>query len=313
MSQHEQWDIVTGVGLTALAVAAGRAVETHRSDGLVEDPYAEAFVTAAGPPVPMPTRPPRDDGGAGHGPSDRAVLDPDGGGDLDELWAQTANHIGIRSRFFDDYLARARTSGIHQIVVLAAGLDSRAFRLDWLTDCTVYELDQPQVLDFKQDVLAQHGARADCGYIPVRVDLRTEWAPVLQQAGHDPTRRTAWLAEGLLPYLPQPAREVLLATITELSAPGSRLATEHIQDLPALLNDPTLARASQRFGIDLPALMPDASGQHQYPAPETWLAAHQWAVRIDPADRVGRTYQRTFDALTTHLSAHHYRFVTACY
>lgn len=306
MSQCEQWDIVTGVGLTALGVAAGRAMETHRPGGLVHDPYAEAFVAAADPPVPMPTHLPGSDGGATGGAAHQ-----DGGGDsdVDELWTQMADHIGIRSRFFDDYLAQAARSGIDQMVVLAAGLDTRAFRLHWPAGATVFELDQPPVLEFKQRVLAEQAARAGCSWRPVGVDLRTDWAPALQQAGHDPAGRTAWLAEGLLPYLPQPSREALLATITSLSSPGSRLATEHIQDLPALLDDPVLARTSRRFGVDLPALMPDPGEEDQ--APETWLAAHQWAVRVDPADRVGRIYGRPLHSFTPHVPAHHYRFVTA--
>lgn len=276
MNQHAQWDIVTGVGITALGVAAGRAMETHRPDGLVTDPYAEAFVHAAGSPVPMPTRADTDE-------------------DPTIPWASMATYLGVRSRFFDDFFTSAAAAGVDQVVLLAAGLDTRAFRLDWRSETTVYELDAPKVLQFKDRVLTEQGAQPRCYRRTVAVDLREDWPAALLQAGFHPRRPTAWLAEGLLPFLPDDAKDSLLTRVHELSAAGSQIAVEHIDgDVATLLREPMFQNMAERFGFDLADLWP--GNQHYDPA--EWLADHGWAVSTARAAAVAEQYRRPLDEMT---------------
>ncbi len=272
MNELAEWDIVTGVGITALGVAAGRAMETHRQDRLISDPYAEAFVEAAAPPVPMPTR-------------------------LDEVddseipWGSMATYMGVRSRFFDDYFAAASGAGIDQVVLLAVGLDVRAFRLDWPAGTTVYELDAPRVLSFKDEVLAAQDARPRADRREVAVDLRENWSVPLQDKGFDGARRSAWLAEGLLPFLPNEAKERLFRFVTDLSAPGSRLEVEHFDNVRGVMQEDRIRRMSQLFGIDMAAMWRDEEDF----AAAAWLSDHGWEVDVvrsaEVADGFGRTLE----------------------
>lgn len=293
MGRYEQWDIISGVGITALAVAAGRAIETGRDDALVDDPYAHAFVRAADTPTAMPTEPVGDDAP-----------------DSEKLWEQAANHMGVRSRYFDDYFRQACAEGIRQVVILAAGLDTRAFRLDWPAGMRVFELDQPRVLDFKNDVLTGNGAEAACERQVVPADLREEWSTLLRKAGFDPNVPTAWLAEGLLPYLSQEAKDSLLNTVGELSAPGSRMAIEHAVRPQRIMDDPTVKTMSEQFGIDFAALMPEPTQEDQLP-PEEWLDPDRWVVASESAASVADRYGRSADLLTELIPDEDFRFVTA--
>jgi methyltransferase (TIGR00027 family) len=205
MSRHEHWD---AVGTTALAMAGVRAIETNRSAGLITDPFAEGFIAAVRPPIAIPTR-------------------PDGTG-ATPLWASLTAYVAVRSLFFDRYLADATSSGISQVVLIAAGLDARAFRLDWPTGCRVFEIDQPKVLEFKDEVLEERGARAGCDRATVPVDLRDDWPAALRTTGFAPSRPTVWLAEGLLQYLVADAERGLFDRVHDLSAPGSRFAADHV-------------------------------------------------------------------------------------
>nr|WP_243274761.1 SAM-dependent methyltransferase [Streptomyces albus] len=224
-----------------MAVAAGRAVETARPDALISDPYAAAFVAAAPAPTPFPVTP----------------------GELEEyegpagLWTLMTAYLGIRSRVFDDFFTGAARDGIRQVVILASGLDTRPFRLEWPEGTRCFELDQPRVLDFKLRVLAERNARAGCAHTPVPVDLREDWAAALEAAGFDASEPTAWLAEGLLPYLPPEAEERLFKEIDRLSPSGSRLAAECVPDTEGLANDALLRDGGTALGIDLPALLPE--------------------------------------------------------
>lgn len=272
MNELAEWDIVTGVGITALGVAAGRAMETHREGGLVSDPYAEAFVEAAAPPVPMPTR-----------------LDEVEDGEIP--WGSMANYVGVRSRFFDDYFAEASGAGIDQVVLLAVGLDVRAYRLDWPSGTTVYELDAPRVLSFKDEVLAAQDAHPRADRREIAVDLRENWADPLQEKGFDRTRTSAWLAEGLLPFLPNAAKERLFRFVTDLAAPGSRLEVEHFDNVRDVMQEDRIRRMSQLFGIDMAAMWRD---EEDFGA-AAWLAEHGWEVHVvhsaEVAERFGRTLE----------------------
>jgi methyltransferase (TIGR00027 family) len=267
----DQWDITTSVGATALAVAVGRAIESRRDDGLVHDPYAQAFVDAAGSALPLP--------------EDPAV---------DDVLASQAAYLGVRSRFFDDALGAAVDAGVTQVVLLAAGLDARAFRLGWSSDVTVYEVDQPAVLEFKERVLADAGAARQATDVAVPVDLRHDWPAALRTAGFDPTRPTVWLAEGLLPYLPADAERLLFERVQELSAPGSRIAVEHFADsVDDIVSNPNFRSVSERLiGTEAASLFFD---EPRGEGPGSWLSAHGWDVRSDAVRDLAGAYGRTLD------------------
>jgi len=190
-------------------VAAARAIETHRDDALARDVYAEHFVRAARASVDWPVR---------------LQQVPDG--DADPLWGRFARYFGLRTRVLDDFLLRQVRTGSRQVVLLGAGLDTRAYRLGWPPGCAVYEIDQEEVLAFKDRVLDGLRATPKAERVTIGADLRLDWATALTGAGFDPAAPTAWLAEGLLLYLPQTAERALIATVDELSAAGSALAYE---------------------------------------------------------------------------------------
>lgn len=291
MGQYEQWDIVTGVGMTALGVAAGRAMETRRPDSLVTDPFADGFVKAAGALVPLPTR--LDD--VGDAPNAK------------QLWPSMAAYLGVRSRFFDTYIDEATSSGVDQIVLLAAGLDTRAFRMDLPSGCDLFEVDQPKVLQFKDTVLDDQGARPQCNRRTVAVDLREDWPAALRETGFDPRRPTAWLAEGLLPYLPAAAERELFDHIHELSAPGSRLSIEYISnDARQILDDPEIREVGAEIGIDMSVLWHTEDKQD----PRQLLRAHGWTVDVDPVTTVASRYGRVLDGVMAR-TAEHAAFLTA--
>ncbi|WP_328563612.1 class I SAM-dependent methyltransferase [Streptomyces coelicoflavus] len=226
-----------GVGLTALLVAAARAIETHRPDSLAQDLYAEHFVLGAQASAHWPVR-----------------LEQAPGGDTSPLWGRFARYFGLRTRVLDDFLLRAvRAAGIRQAVLLGAGLDSRAFRLDWPSDCVIFEIDRDGVLAFKHKVLDALSAESGAARVPIGVDLRADWAGALTAAGFDPTIPTVWLVEGLLFYLPPAAETALIDTVDRLSAPGSALAYEVKleKDLTEYRDSPLYTSTRRQLGIDL--------------------------------------------------------------
>lgn len=215
-THDDTWDIKTSVGSTAVMVAAARAVETEQPDALIRDPYAKLLVTSANAGVLW-----------------EAMLDPAVAAKVEELDAETAaivrhmrGYQAVRTNFFDNYFADAVSAGIRQVVILASGLDSRAYRLGWPAGTTVYEIDQPQVLDYKSTTLAENGVTPSADRRAVPIDLRQDWPAALRAEGFDPAARTAWLAEGLLMYLPGEAQDRLFTLVGELSPAGSRVAAE---------------------------------------------------------------------------------------
>jgi methyltransferase (TIGR00027 family) len=214
-TDDDTWDITTSVGATAVMVAAARATESDRPDALINDPYAKLLVANAATGVW------------------EAMLDESMVAKVEAMDPETAavvhhmrNYQAVRTHFFDAYFAAAVSAGIRQVVILASGLDSRAYRLDWLAGTVVYEIDQPKVLAYKSETLAERDVRPSADRREVPIDLRQDWPTALRAAGFDPTAPTAWLAEGLLMYLPAAAQDRLFEQITELSAPGSRIAAE---------------------------------------------------------------------------------------
>ncbi|WP_445398094.1 SAM-dependent methyltransferase [Streptomyces sp. LE64] len=264
----------SGVGLTALLVAAARAIETHRHDSLATDGYAEHFVRAAPACADWPVRPQQVPGG-----------------EANPLWGRFARYFGLRTRILDRFLLRAaRTGGVRQVVLLGAGLDTRAFRLDWPPGCTVFEIDRERVLAFKHGVLDGLSAAPRTTRVPVPMDLRADWAAALLAAGFDPAVPSAWLAEGLLFYLPATAETALVDTVDRLAAPGSALAYEVKldEDLWAYRHAPLYTSTTRQTGIDLLTLFvteprPDSAGR---------LVGRGWSTTVrtpfDFSRRLGR-------------------------
>jgi methyltransferase (TIGR00027 family) len=161
--------------------------------------------------------------------------------------------IAVRTRFFDDFFNAATEAGIRQAVILASGLDTRAYRLAWPQGMVVYEIDQPQVIDFKTQTLADLGASPTAERRALGIDLRDDWPTALRRNDFDPGQPTAWIAEGLLVYLPPEAQDRLFDNITALSAPGSRVATEHLPDPKGFFDERAnqLSERWNRLGIEL--------------------------------------------------------------
>lgn len=218
-TDNDTWDLATSVGATATMVAAARAIATNADNPLIEDRFAEPLVHAVG--VDFFTRWVSGDLVAAD------VDDHESGWKLEHMPAAMA----ARTRFFDSFFQAATQAGIRQAVILASGLDARAYRLAWPADMTLFEIDQPQVIEFKAATLAQLGASPQAELRTVAVDLRNDWPKALVGTGFDKSQPTAWIAEGLFGYLPPEAQDRLLDNITALSADGSRLACEAIPDM----------------------------------------------------------------------------------
>ncbi|MCO5973991.1 class I SAM-dependent methyltransferase [Actinoallomurus soli] len=261
-----------GVGLTALMVAAARAIETHRHDTLAQDVYAEHFVRAARASADWPVRP-------------RQVPD----GEADPLWGRLGRYFGLRTRVFDDFVLRRTGAGIRQVVLLGAGLDTRAYRLDWPPGCRIFEIDQRGVLAFKARVLDGLGAVPKTERVAIACDLRLEWTAALTGAGFDPAAPTAWFAEGLLLYLPDAAERALIAAVDALSAPGSALAYEvKLGPESTAVRESPIYSVAERTGIDLLALF--ARGPRPDSAAD--LTARGWRTSVHTAFDFTREYGR---------------------
>jgi methyltransferase (TIGR00027 family) len=217
--EGDSWDLASSVGATATMVAAARAMATRADRPLINDPFAEPLVRAVG--VDLLAR-------LASGELDPAELNDvhDGAAGSAGAMSRMSDNMAARTKFFDEFFLDATNAGIKQVVILASGLDARAYRLQWPAGTVVYEVDQPQVIEFKTRTLEDLGAAPTAERRVVAVDLRDDWPTALRAAGFDPSQPSAWSAEGLLGYLPPEAQDRLLDTITELSAAGSRLATE---------------------------------------------------------------------------------------
>ncbi len=271
-TDNDSWEITESVGSTALGVAAARAAETDSANPLIRDPFARAFLEAAG------------DGmwNLMANPGKAAELTDDV--DLLAHLQVMIDFMAVRTAFFDEYFLNAAASGVRQVVILAAGLDARAWRLPWPDGTTVYELDQAKVLDFKSTTLQRRGAHPTSRLVSVATDLRQDWPTALQEAGFDPSRPTAWSAEGLLRYLPARAQDLLFERIQALSPSGSWLATNAPAE--SALDPERLARqreqshrlraaASRVLDTEVPA-----DEDLWYPEERTdvtgWLRDHGW-------------------------------------
>jgi methyltransferase (TIGR00027 family) len=257
-SADDEWDIVSSVGYTALLVAGWRALHATSPQPLVRDEYAKHFITAAADPYLTGLL-------ANPGTSEGAMAFP--------------RLYGVQTRFFDEFFASAEDGGIRQAVIIAAGLDSRAVRLDWPSGTTVFEVDQPKVLEFKARVLAKQGIEPIAQRKEVAADLRDDWSIPLRAARFDSQIPTAWSVEGVLPYLTGEAQDTLFAHISQLSAPGSRLAigalgSRHDRDQLSAL-ERTYPGLNVSGDVDFSALTYDDRTKTK---PAQWLAEHGWTV-----------------------------------
>lgn len=260
-------------------VAAARALASAESNPLISDPYAAPLVRAVG--IDFFTK--LVDG----------TVSPDEADDGGAARLMTTM-MAVRTRFFDDFFTAATASGIQQAVILASGLDARAYRLPWPDGTVVYELDQPAVIEAKSAAMTAIGATPTCDRRVVAVDLRDDWPEALRRSGFDTSVPTAWTAEGLLVYLPPEAQDRLFDDITALSAPGSQLATEYHPDGGASLgeraNAISDAWSDHGFRVNLNELF--YKGERR-PVVD-YLTGHGWEVRARTRPEVFEHYGRDF-------------------
>jgi methyltransferase (TIGR00027 family) len=288
MTERREAEGLAGIAATSLVVAAARAAEQQRDDRLFEDPFAELFLRAAG------------DEGTAAGDEATATGDeatatgdearPLAGEGMRAFLREMGDQPAVRTAYLDEQLLRAAGEGCHQVVLLAAGMDTRAFRLHWPEETRVFDVDFAEVLRFKLRVLEQAGATPRCDHRPVPADLRRDWPAELRARGFSAREPTAWLAEGILYALPSTAADALLQQITSLSAPGSVFAADHIKGSPAL--DSAIAAMS--------ADLVDSWQSGPEGALDAWLAGHDWTPRVDSlatvVGRYGRPVPSVFDA-----------------
>jgi methyltransferase (TIGR00027 family) len=276
--EGDTWDLTSSVGVTATMVAAARAMASRADTPLINDPFAEPLVRAVG--VDLLAR-------LASGELDPSELNDvhdvqDGATGSAGAMSRMADSMAVRTKFFDEFFLDATKAGIKQAVILASGLDARAYRLTWPAATVVYEIDQPQVIEFKTQTLAELGATPTADRRVVAIDLREDWPAALRAAGFDPQQPTAWSAEGLLGYLPPEAQDRLLDTITELSAPGSRFATESARNIEPGDEEKMMERmqriaerwSAHGFDLDMTGLV--YFGDRNEAAP--YLADHGWQL-----------------------------------
>ncbi|HEU5023247.1 MAG TPA: SAM-dependent methyltransferase [Bryobacteraceae bacterium] len=274
MALTQPVDPVRGLGLTAILVTGARAAESARPGGLFDDPLAPIFIESARAASPNIAQ-------ALAGSPDEGVNQA------------RRDSVAVRTRFCDDYLLAAAQSGCRQIVLLAAGLDARAFRLPWPGGTRLWEIDMPDVFAFKERVIANRGATPACERTVIPADLREDWPPALIDAGFRPAQPAAWLIEGLLMYLDEGERDLLMNRVGAISAAGSRIALDHrggfFSPPPVTTaDDPSGAKAAVRFA----SLAAAASSDPSLTAPEAWFASHGWRANVLDAAAIFMRYDR---------------------
>jgi methyltransferase (TIGR00027 family) len=298
-TDNDSWEITESVGATALGVASARAAETESENPLIHDPFARIFLDAAGEGV-------WNWHANGDLPPEVVEAEPD----LPLQRQGMVNYMASRTKFFDSFFVTAANDGIKQAVILAAGLDARSWRLPWPDGVTVYELDQDRVLDFKLSTLTSHGAQPAVNRVEVAVDLRHDWPKALLEAGFDPSQPSVWSAEGLMPYLPNAAQELLFERIADLAAHGSRVAVEALG--PTFLDEDLRAKRRERMDrlrSVLAKVQPDREVprtdelwyfEEREPVGE-WFARHGFEVTVTPAVELMEGFGRAADTKVKEL------------
>jgi methyltransferase (TIGR00027 family) len=290
-TDDDSWAITESVGATALGVAAARAADTESEHPLINDPFARVFLDAVG------------DGmwnwfAITELPPELVEAEPD----VPLRMRGMRDYMASRTAFFDRFFLQANNAGVRQAVILAAGLDARAWRLPWLGGTTVYELDQPRVLEFKVSTLQQRGVQPRSNLVDVPVDLRQDWPAALQQAGFDISAPSVWTVEGLLPFLPAAGQDLLFERIQPLTAAGSWIAVE----APGPdFNNPE-ARERQRSTMQRYRVLAAQLGREEHDFPDfeelwyfedrtdvgDWLRGHGWKVSVQTAEQMMAGYDR---------------------
>jgi methyltransferase (TIGR00027 family) len=230
------------VSYTAQWMAAARALESEREDALFADPLAGALAEPRG----------------------SEMIERYAGGGL-------LPFISIRTRFLDDAIGDLLADGtVRQVVLLAAGMDTRAYRLAWPEDVDLYEVDHGPLLAEKRRRLAELGARPAVRRHELPADLTQPWLPALEEAGFDRSRPTLWIAEALTFFLTEAQAAALLRLLASASAPGSHVALDILG--AGLLRNPFSRPFLDRLAADG---TPWIFGTD---APETFLAANGWDV-----------------------------------
>jgi len=257
----DSWDLASSVGATATMVAGQRAL-AHREQ-LIDDPFAEPLVRAVG--LEFFTR-------ALDGDVKFEDVDPN------FTTRRAAEGMTVRTRFFDQVFLDAAAAGVRQAVILASGLDARAYRLKWPAGTVVYEIDQPEVIDFKSTTISGLGAEPTAERRTVSIDLREDWVSALKDNGFDPSAPTAWIAEGLLIYLPPEAQDKLFDNITALSAPGSFVACEQVGDMSAFDDERQKMMTDRMKALGSNIEMTELIYQGERNHVTDYLAGHGWDV-----------------------------------
>lgn len=256
------------VRVPAVFGAAARAVATNR--GMLNDPFAEPLVRATG--VQHLVR----------------VVDDDRFTDGDDT-LRFLDVCAAHTRFVDEFLAEAGRAGLRQVVILASGLDTRAYRLWWPQQTTIYEIDRPEVLDFKSQALRELGAELTASRCAVGVDLRQDWPGALRRVGFDATAPTVWVAEQLLiGYLTPEVQDRLLREVGAASAAGSRFTADHMPTWTPLQLEAerSFVEGWRRHGLDVDLASLTRPGQYRY-VPD-YLAAQGWeTVQSDVTELLG--------------------------
>jgi methyltransferase (TIGR00027 family) len=245
----------TTLEATARWTAAVRAMETARTDRLVDDPWAAEL--------------------AGE----------DGRAWLQARTPDSVLPILLRTRYYDDWLQGiVGADSLRQVVLLGAGLDTRAFRLAWPDDTLIFELDHAPVLRHKDDVLEAAGASPRCDRRTVEADLLGGWDEALADAGFQADLPTAWLLEGLLFYIPSADVARILDDVTRLSAPGSRLGFD-------IVNAAVLTSQWTRPWVDMQAAA-GAPWLGTMEDPVGFLAERGWTASLTQAGQPDANHGR---------------------
>jgi methyltransferase (TIGR00027 family) len=264
------------LGTTARWTAAIRAKETERQDALIKDPWAAALAGKEGMAW------------------------------IEERTEESVLPILLRTRYFDDFLQRiAAENDLRQIVLMAAGMDTRAYRLSWPENTRLYELDQPAVLQTKGEILRAVDAVPSCERVSIEVDLSGPWEEKLIQVGFVPEELSGWLLEGFLFYLPTSALSPIFDTINHLTSIGSWMGFD-------IVNSITLTHPLTRHWVEMQAKS-GAPWLGTMDDPIGYLAGLGWSASLTQAGQEDAHHGRwPFPILPTMMpDVPHNWFVTA--